>query len=345
MSRPEPTRGLLDVLEVLEVLDPGVLATVQDGGRPGLGALGVARGGAADPASLAVANLLVGNDAGSAGVEVTFTATFRAIRTVTLGLAGADLGAVIPDTGEAVAPGASVTLAAGATLQLRGPAGPRPGEPGAPRGCRAYLAVPGGVAVPEVLGSRATDLRGGFGGRPLQRGDRLAGPGTRLVRPPARWTGPTPRPRGVIQVLPGPHAGDIGDDAIAALASAAWTVGAASDRTGLRLEGPAVPGLAAGELASLGVLPGTIQVPPDLRPIVLLADCQPTGGYPVIAVVATVDRPALGQLAPGDRVTFRVVTQREARAAAAREREAFADAVAHLREAASWDDLWHGAGG
>ncbi|MEI7744988.1 MAG: biotin-dependent carboxyltransferase family protein [Chloroflexota bacterium] len=370
---------------VLLVVDPGPMATVQDAGRWGLGALGVPGGGAADPGSLEIANTLLGNEPGAAALEITLGGTaFRALARITVALAGADLGAtagpgsgsggsgVGPGSGAGAAPGAGsagVRITPGTTIDLR--EGDVLRFAGRVRGARAYLALPGGIAVPEVLGSRSTDVRAGFGGldgRALREGDevraagetgvraagetgvRAAGAtgvratGAPLIRPPARWSGPETAAGPLVRVIAGPHAHLAGPSALELLAATAWTVGSASDRMGLRLAGDPLPS-PPGELPTLGVLPGVVQLPPDGRPIILLADCQPTGGYPVIAVVARVDRASLGQLAPGDRLQFEVVDAAmalELHAARARDLDA---ARAHLLDAARWDALWHGAGG
>jgi antagonist of KipI len=325
----------------LFVEDPGFLASVQDAGRPGLGGLGIAAGGAADPESLEVANALLGNPAGAAVLELTLAgARLRALRTVTLALSGADLGARVAGSNEAAPAGETVTLRGGDVLVLHGP-------PAATlAGCRAYIAIPGGVAVPEALGSRSTALGAGFGGldgRALRAGDVIEAAGaTALQRDPARWAGPAVAPLGQpIRVLPGPRAGE----AFEALVARGWTVSPASDRIGLRLAGvplPAAPG--AGSIASHGVLPGAVQLPPDGLPIVLLVDAQPTGGYPVVAVVAAVDRPRLGQLAPGMPVRLEPVDEAAARRLAAARRQSVAEALAQLRDARAWDELWRTAG-
>jgi len=339
----------------LEVLEPGLLASVQDGGRPGLAALGITRGGAADPDALAIANLLLGNDPCAAALELTLAgAAVRARDPLTLALAGADLGARIRETGRAVAPGSTIRLGAGETLAFEGGARPVTGRRS---GCRAYVALPGGIDVPVVLGGRGTALGAGFGGiegRGLRAGDVLgtparSGAGTHdpaPIRSDLRWPGPMPSlDDAPLRLLPGPHAGSLGPGALEALATKRWTIDPASDRIGVRLAGEPLPGAGAIELASHGVLAGTVQVPPDGRPIVLLVDHQPTGGYPVVAVVIAADRAAIGQLAPGDIVTFEIVDEATARAAGASRSAARAAALAALHEAATWDALWHGAGG
>ena len=324
---------------VLEVLDPGLLTTVQDGGRPELATEGITRGGAADRWSLAVANALVGNPADAAALELTIAGpTLRPLRAITVGLAGT-IGGRIPGRGLAVAPGTAVTLQPGDTLHLDGPA----------TGARGYLAVPGGVDVPVVLGSRSTALGAGFGGlegRPLRAGDRIraTAPDDALVRNPARWpTEAAPAP-GPIRVLLGPHATDLGAGASRALLAGPWAVGPASDRMGIRLAGRPIPGDAYAELPSLGVVEGSVQLPPDGLPIVLLADHQPTGGYPVIAVVITADLDRLAQLPPGAPIQLAMTTLEAARTAREAPRESFAAGVAALRADAGWDELWLSAG-
>jgi biotin-dependent carboxylase-like uncharacterized protein len=324
---------------VLEILDPGLLLSIQDGGRPGMAPEGVTRGGAADRHSLAVANLLVGNPPDAAALEATLLGpTVRALASVTLGLAGTMAGTVT-ETGERVVPGSTVTLRAGDTVAL---------EPAI--GSRAYLAVPGGIDVPAVLGSRSTALGAGFGGldgRALRAGDTLASAADRAV-PLAHWPGvPVPDPVSTnqpLRVLPGPHAADLGNDVLDAFLATPWTISPMSDRVGLRLDGDPIPGTPAPELASHGVLAGTIQLPPDRRPIILLVDHQPTGGYPVLAVVITADLDRLGQLAPGATAWFERTTHDAARAALQAKDDAFAAALDQLRDADRWDELWRGAG-
>jgi biotin-dependent carboxylase-like uncharacterized protein len=330
----------------LEVLDPGLLLTVQDGGRPGLASEGVTGGGAADRWSLRVANSLLGNEPETAALEATLLGpTVRALVPVTVAIAGAMAGR-LTRSGERVPPGSSVTLAAGDELALEAT-----GD-----GARAYVALPGGIDVPPVLGSRSTALGAGFGGldgRALRSGDTVragmddTGPAP-LVRPSARWPGDAaPRAVGAtapLRVLGGPHAAALGPGVLEGLVDRAWAVGPASDRVGIRLDGARLEAAALGELASHGVLAGTVQVPPDGRPIILLVDHQATGGYPVVAVVVTADLPRLGQLAPGAAVAFRLVSPAEARAVLADDDARFAAALAHLREAAAWDELWRGAG-
>jgi antagonist of KipI len=307
---------------VLEVLQPGLLTTVQDGiGRPDLARLGVPRGGAADPDALAVANVLVGNDPAAAALEITMVGPELLVRgPCVIGLAGADLRAVAAPAGgtdrdaRALAWGRAHALAVGERLRFGN------AEPG--RGIRAYLALAGGIDVPEVLGSASTSLPGGFGGldgRALRSGD--------ILRPRARAVPAGPPPAGlvrriatpaVVRVTPGPH----GSSGLDAFLDATWTVSPTSNRVGLRLVGPPLPA-PPGRLVSLPMTWGAIQLPPDGQPIVLLVDGPTVGGYPVVAVVAAIDRSAVGQLGPADEVRFVVVSETEARAAELDRRKTF----------------------
>jgi len=333
----------------LEVVEPGLLTTIQDAGRFGWTHLGVPVGGACDPWSLAVANLLAGADAGAAALEMTIAGPTLAVRAATVvGLAGADLGGVVRETGRRLLPGRSYALAAGTTIAF-------PGGHAGTGGARAYVALRGGIDVPEVLGSRSTLLSAAFGGidgRPLRAGDVVGSAATDRAPAPEEWSWPwldgdpfasTGEP---IRVVPGPAPG------VEDVVGRSWRVGAASDRIGLRLEavdaGPTPDGATragAGELLSHGVVRGAIQLPPDGTPLVLLADHQTTGGYPVAAVAAKADHPRLGQLRPGAVVRFVAVTPDEARAAYAEQARTLARGAAALRGDDAWDELWHSAGG
>lgn len=313
---------------VLEVLSPGLLTTVQDAGRRGFGDLGVPISGACDPWSLAVANALLGNDPDVAALECTLIGPeLRALSDVAIAVAGTDLQAEIRPSGRRVMPGTTARLRTGEVLAL-----PSPADAGA----RAYVAIPGGVDVPVVLGSRSTCLVAGFGGfegRALRSGDLLSaarsapgsGGGDGLP-----WPGPsTPLAGGPVRILPGP---DSNTGLLAALAATAWTVSPSSDRRGVRLTGETLaPPPATGERLTTGVLPGTIQLPPDGQPIVLLADAQPTGGYPVIAVVIEADLPIVGQLATSDDLRFVLADADSSRASNVARRREFEAGVRALR--------------
>lgn len=294
---------------MIEVTRAGLCDLVMDQGRPGSAALGVPAGGAADPAALAAANRLVGNDEAAAGLEVTLSgpALYFPAGGVAA-LTGARFAAT-RSSGAPVPWNETLLLGAGETLTLER----------AQAGSRCWLAVAGGLLVPRVMGSRSTFFPGGFGGhrgRPLRSGDTLAvgaRPGTvRLLR--ARP--PVSEARAVLRVIAGPQAGQFDDSGLASFFGAVFRVGAASDRRGLRLAGPPVSHAPA-DLATQGVLPGAVQVPPDGQPIILGWDGPVTGGYPVIAGVIAADWPRLAQLRPGDGVRFTTIELAAARAVAA----------------------------
>ena len=274
----------------IEILEPGPLTTVQDAfGRPGWRHVGVPVGGAADPWSARLANRLAGNSDDAPLLEITLGGALIATDELAwMALTGglrAEAGAIELPIHEAwrLRPGGSVRIRAA-------------------DGARGYLAIRGGFLVERVLGSTATDLRAGFGGlegRALLAGDRLeVGP---MTGPTARWTGT--RSTGPIRIVAGPHTAAI--DALAA----EWTVAVEADRAGVRLDGPRIEG---GEVPSMGLPLGAIQVPPDGRPIVMLADRPVTGGYRAPASVIRADIGRVAQLLTGDGLSFASVTAEEA---------------------------------
>jgi len=280
---------------VLTVLASGPLATVQDRGRVGFAAIGVPRSGAADAAAAGLANRLVGNDDAAAVLEATAGGLrIRTERTVLVAVTGAV--AVVTVDGRPAPFGAPLTLAPGAVLALGVP----------PVGLRTYVAVRGGIDVPPVLGSRSTDTLSGLGPAPLAPGDRLpvgdlAGEEPFVDVAPVRPPSSAP----VLRVLPGPRRDWLDPAAWSALTTELWTVTADSNRVGLRLAGPELTRARTDELPSEGLVPGAVQVPPDGAPVLFLADHPVTGGYPVLAVVATADLGAAAQLRPGDSLRFR----------------------------------------
>ena len=295
----------------IRVLRAGLLTTVQDLGRPGHQRDGVPVGGAMDTVALRLANLLAGNDEGAAALEVTLdgpTLAFDAETVVAIG--GADLQAQLD--GHRLRPWWAARVPAGATLKFAGWRS----------GCRAYVAVAGGIDVPPVLDSRSTYAParfGGLAGRALQRGDVLP-TGARLRAPGAAIAGRAvavsalPRYGGTVRVVPGAHLELLTADARARLFDAEFRVTSKSDRMGYRLAGPPLALTAPVELLSAGVAFGTVQLPPGADPIVLMADRQTTGGYPRLGEVATVDLPAMAQLRPGDTVRFAPISLGEAQA-------------------------------
>jgi KipI family sensor histidine kinase inhibitor len=317
----------------LEVIEAGLQTTVQDLGRPRLQAQGIAPGGAVDRFALRVANRLVGNDEGAAALEFALMGPRLRVMTATrVALTGAEIAGV-PN-------GRPFAVEAGTLLDLRA----------LTRGARGVLALAGGLDVPRVLGARATDLRakfGGFEGRALQAGDRLAtnpvagrAGVVATLREPARaswfvdssraWFRPADEP---LRLVRGPQADDFDDAAWSTLLSRPFTVTARSDRMGVRLAGPPLARRDASERQSEGVASGTLQVPPDGQPIVLLADRQTIGGYPKIANVVAVDLGRLAQRRPGDTVRFQEIGLAEAEALDREEARAWAllDAALRLR--------------
>jgi biotin-dependent carboxylase-like uncharacterized protein len=284
------------VIRALEVVAVGALALVEDLGRPGLGASGVGRSGAADRAALRLANRLVANPEGAAGIEVVFGGlAVRAAAPLTVALAGAPSPADVD--GMPVGHHTLVELRRGQILRLGVPA----------TGLRTYLAVRGGLDVPAVLGSRSTDTLSGLGPARLEEGDVLP-VGSEPDALPLVDVAPVPNPSGdlvTLRAVLGPRADFLSDRD--ALTSTNWVASSRSDRVGMRLEGGRLRRSNDTELPSEGMVRGAIQLPPGGEPVVFLADHPVTGGYPVIATVcdAEVDRAA--QIRPGQGVRFAIV--------------------------------------
>ncbi|MFI9361925.1 biotin-dependent carboxyltransferase family protein [Kitasatospora sp. NPDC053057] len=276
------------------VMNAGLLTTVQDLGRPGHAHLGVPRSGALDQPAHRLANRLVGNPATAATLETTVLGcAVRVDRAVTVAVAGAPCAVRVD--GRPAAWAAPVRLPAGALLEV-GPAS---------RGVRSYVAFAGGIAAAPVLGSRSTDLLSGLGPAPLAPGDALplgepAGPsaGADVVPVPA-----PPDPL-LLPVLFGPREDWFTARSLAVLTGSGYRVSPTSNRIGLRLDGPPLERAREGELPSEGMVLGAVQVPPDGRPVVFLADHPTTGGYPVIGVIPASALPAVAQAAPGTPVRF-----------------------------------------
>lgn len=281
----------------LLVREVGGSCLVQDAGRPAHAAIGVGVSGAADRASYALANRLLGNAPGAAVLEVALGGLeVEATRVAWACVTGAPVPLALDGRPEPT--GAVLALRPGQRLRLGVPAS----------GLRSYFAVRGGVDLPPLLGSRSRDTLAGLGPEPVRVGDSLAVgrevAGEMLVDavPPATYD-----ERPVLRVVRGPRADWVAD--ADRLVAQAWRVGAASDRVGLRLEGApfaAAPG--KGELPSEGALRGAIQVPPGGGPVVFGPDHPVTGGYPVVGVVVDADTDRLAQLRPGEELRFRWVS-------------------------------------
>ncbi|MES9540823.1 MULTISPECIES: biotin-dependent carboxyltransferase family protein [unclassified Actinomadura] len=282
---------------MIEVVRPGPLATVQDLGRPGRAHLGVPRSGAADQRAFRLANRLVGNPEGAAGVEFTFGgAVLRFHARAWIAVTGAPVPLRVD--GRAHGMNAPCFVSAGALVEL--------GTPGS--GLRSYVAVRGGVAVDEVLGSRSTDLLSGLGPSPLAPGDRLpvgSAKGLGHINVDVAPTAPLPETP-ILRILPGPRDDWFTRTALATLTSMPYEVTPDSNRVGVRLNGPPLERARSGELGSEGVVIGSLQVPPSGLPIIFLADHPTTGGYPVVAVLASAAVAAAAQLRPGQSLRFRL---------------------------------------
>ncbi|WP_256728670.1 carboxyltransferase domain-containing protein [Microbacterium oleivorans] len=298
---PGPRRG--PMRPGIRILTPGLLATVQDGGRPGRAAAGIASGGAADADAWALANRLLGNDGDAAAIEVVLGG-LRAVAEGDLEVVVTGAWAMLSIDGWPRDPFVVHPWPSGSELRLDGFLG----------GARAYLAVRGGWDAAVVAGSRATDTLAGLGPAPLRAGDRLP-VGEAVARavpalPLHPWGLP---PVGTdaapleIPFVRGPRDDWFTAGALTALGDAVWTVSADADRVGIRLDGPELERSRGGELPSEGMVPGAIQVPPAGRPVIFGVDGPVTGGYPVIGVVTGLGRSRLAQTRPGDRVRLRPV--------------------------------------
>ncbi|PYL85103.1 MAG: hypothetical protein DMF23_04270 [Verrucomicrobia bacterium] len=293
------------------VISAGFQTTVQDCGRAGLRKFGVTPGGALDSVSLRLANLLVGNPECVAGLEVTSGRVRLKLNVNRLvAWSGGEFEMRIGDEPIPILHCARVS--AGGMIEIS----PK-------RGGRAWLAISGGIDVPEILGSRATDLRarfGGWEGRALRDGDLLPLGAESELCPRIRaaipnvvsdWSAPRfGSRRRFLRVIRGKN---WDDDIEAKLLAQKFGVAMNSDRMGLRLEGGEMVSTNPAELVSEAVAPGTIQLPRSGAPVVLLGDCQTIGGYPKIAHVITVDLADAAQLQPLDEVRFELIELEEAR--------------------------------
>jgi biotin-dependent carboxylase-like uncharacterized protein len=279
----------------LRIESAGPLTLVQDLGRPGMGALGVTRSGAADRGALRLANRLVANPEEAAGLEVAFGGLrLRALRDLVVAVTGA--GTPLDIDGRGVGMHAPLVMRPHQVLSL--------GVPG--EGLRTYVGVRGGVEVRPVLGSRSRDTLAGLGPEPLRDGDEVA-VGPAPDRPPGVDLAPVPAPGPArLRVLFGPRDDWFTDAAV--LLEGEWEVTVDSDRVGLRLRraggGRLLTRIDAAELSSEGVVRGAVQVPPGGQPVLFLADHPVTGGYPVVAVVVDADTDRAAQLRPGERLRF-----------------------------------------
>ncbi len=285
-----------------KVHSPGAFTTVQDNGRFGYQKMGMPISGALDAFAFRVANLLVGNPAESAVLEITITGPrLEFLSETDIALTGAKMGMTLNDT--LVQAWRSVRVKPGDMLEIHQ----------VTSGCRAYLAISGGIDVPVVMGSRSTYVGGklgGFEGRPLQADDVVNGLEARLLEAPRvlpnKWI-PEHKREINLRIIPGPQ-DDYFDTGLETLLTTDYMVTPKADRMGYRLQGAAIeriPGTPA-SIVSEPSMPGGIQIPADAQPIVLLVE-QTVGGYSKIATVITPDIARLTQATPGDTARFEKV--------------------------------------
>ena len=298
----------------LEVITPGLMTSVQDRGRFGFQALGISVSGALDPDGFDLANALAGNEAGRGALEIRMLGPTLEVtaESVTVALAGTGAGIeVMSPEREMISACRSVTFRKGQVFRI--------GAIGDSAVC--YLAVHGGFDLPDVYGSQSTCMSAGFGGfhgRILEKGDCLPlrkaaaeSVSQRILRRP-----PEPDSSPVIRVIAGPQDDYFSAAGIETFFGTGYTVSQAVNRMGMRLEGAAVAHEKGFNIASDGIVRGAIQVPGNGLPIILMADCQTTGGYPKIATVISTDMPKLGRMMPGADIRFEAVSVEEAEAVA-----------------------------
>ena len=300
----------------LRVVAPGLMTTLQDLGRPGYQRLGIPVSGALDAVSLRAANLLVGNAQGTGALEIAYQGPTLAVEAESVRVAFAGGSApvdIVSDqgafSGQRVPPLQSVRLSKGQILRIGALWGSAVG----------YLAIEGGFDIAPTLGSQSTYARAGLGGqhgRALRQGDLLPLKRENIEERQEHML-PTldlTAPRRFRLVL-GPQDDYFSNEGKRTLLESVYTVTPASDRMGMRLAGPMLEHAKGFNIVSDGIAPGSIQVPGNGLPIVLLADRQTTGGYPKIATVISADMPALGRLTPGAKVAFAAVDVEAAEAA------------------------------
>ena len=319
----------------LEVLSPGMMTTLQDRGRRGYQALGIPVSGALDPQNLALANALVGNDvdAGALEIRVGGPTLKVAADSVSVALSGtAAVIEVLEPERKTISAHRSVTLSRGQVFRV-----------GAVKDSACcYLAFSGGFIAPLFYGSCSTyapGKLGGFAGRGLAAGDcpplaqeRVESAAVRVLSKPL-----LPPQDAPVRVVLGPQDDYFSEASIETFLSAPYTVSLESNRMGTRLEGPSLEHTKGYNIASDGIVKGAIQVPGNGQPIVLLAVCQTTGGYPKVATVISADLPVLGRAMPGSRVSFKAVDVIDAEAAARKSHQTLEAAIESIELFASGD--------
>jgi biotin-dependent carboxylase-like uncharacterized protein len=291
----------------LQIIKQGLSTTIQDLGRPGYQKLGVSHSGALDPVALCSANALVGNPLNTGAIEALYLGPSFVVEVdvARLAFVGAEAPIEVsdgePETTRRIAPMQSVRVRRGQTIEV--------GR--FTSGATLYIAVEGGFDIAPVLGSVATDYRGGLGGwhqRPLRSGDLLPMRQTRCSeRDECRIDGLDLSTAYSFRTILGPQHNQFSQAEIRRFFAAEYTIGPASNRMGLRLNGPPIYSEFGHDIVSDAIPNGAIQIPGSGTPIVLLADRQTTGGYPKIGTVISADIPSLGRLSIGSKITFRPV--------------------------------------
>lgn len=287
------------------VCTSGLLTTIQDRGRFGYAALGIGASGPMDQEAYEQANWLVGNRQGEAVLEATlFGPSLVFEKDCICAVTGADMETKVGT--KPIEPYRPFWVQAGQNLTMGT----------AKNGCRGYLAIQGGIQVPLVMGSRATNLNcqlGGLDGRALRRGDVLTVPDETHPNCMDRKRKPPVYQRQVtVRVIAGSQTDYFTKKALESLPEASYTLSEQSNRMGLRLLGPAIETVAGSDIVSDGIAFGSIQVTSAGQPIILMADRQTTGGYAKLGTVCTLDLPKLAQLRPGDGVRFEWITVEQA---------------------------------
>jgi len=293
-----------------EILEPGILTTVQDLGRYGFSQYGVPPSGALDPYSFRIANLLAGNAEEEACLEATVMGLkMKALRDVVVSITGGDLSPTL--NGESLEMWKTHLLVEGDIISFKS----------VRKGCRAYLAINGGFVVPKIMGSSSTYLSGrfgGLGGRALRRGDILYIPGrpSSLDKLGLRFPNdliPPFEKEALLRVIFGPQDHHFTQNGFQTFCASSYQVTPQCDRMGVRLEGPKIERQSDVEesIISEGLISGAIQVPGDGKPIIILTEVV-TGGYTKIATVISTDLTKVAQMKPGDRVRFEPISIEEA---------------------------------
>ena len=293
----------------ISIIKPGMLTTVQDRGRYGFQKSGMVVSGAMDTLAFQLGNMVLGNPENAAALECTIIGpTIRFDKGQRIAITGGDLSPNMD--GEPIPMWKPIYVPTGSILSF-----------GQPRsGCRSYICFFGGLDIPVVLQSRSTYLRGkmgGWHGRALEKGDRIPFcTSTEGHHKTATWQISTncytDLRSNTVRVIKGPHLGSFKNESIVDFFSTPFSISNESDRMGYRLMGAALRQKQPTELLSAAVTFGTIQVPSQGHPIVLMADRPTTGGYPIIAQVASIDLPLLAQLKPQEQINFEIVTLAEA---------------------------------